>query len=122
MNDPGLRSEFAPFNEAEKNILNLEPEPLDRPWPARGGVYDAIVAVSTQHNGLFVDGDTLVKIWVSEVTDDLEEMTDIPLLKTAPGVYKAKLKYWATSQYLYGSGETEFEDGFEVTEMVKVDL
>jgi len=102
-------------------LLNEEHiEPLSIPWPNRGERYECVLAIAANQTGLLIHGNNLVMYYCSEVSYDLEEITDINMRDTKPGIYRATLKYWATSQYLYGSGETEFEDGFEVSEMVEI--
>jgi hypothetical protein len=121
------RSDFAPFDEGEKHILSLEieerhVESLGFPWPKRGHSYVCTFAIHPGKDGIFVDGPEEILYYCSEVGYDLESITDLPLAKMEHGVYRAKFKYWANEQYLYSSGETEFEDGLEVTEIEKVAL
>src|SRR5271156_4798461 len=102
-------------------LLNKElTDPTGIPWPKRGEVYEVLVAIRPGKTGIVVDGPKEILTFCSEVDYDLESISDITL--DTPGIYKAKFKYWATEQYLYGSGETEFEDGFTVVELTKVAL
>lgn len=121
-----LKSEFAPFSESEKRILNLDTlnaarvEPLVFPWPKCGEVYDCILAIHPNKGGILVDGPELIRAYCSEFSYNLEDL-DIDTNAYEPGIYRAKLKYWGQWSNC-APWDSEYEDGFEVVEITKVTL
>lgn len=97
--------------DVELNLDADEPKgTLDPLWPKQGHVYDCVVVILPNKKGNLVYGPAEILDYLKEVESDLAYITNIPL--DDPGVFRAVLKYWARTSYSYGSGETDFDDGF----------
>lgn len=108
------------FGPDDIQSLDSKPEALDIPWPKNGHIYEAIIAVDYHGRGMFVVGNPLVKEWCDHVSTDMEDMTGEDLRPYAPGVYRARIKYWSDTTPASWVSEGDFEDGFELLEMSKI--